>query len=172
MITTAIISGILGAFTAAVPKAFEYAEKKLSFQQEMQIRQLEAATRREEQEFALKAKAVEAQAKMEESYYGAVAQVDENARAYANEVYSQLTKPTGYAFLDAVNAAIRPFVTVVMTLLFFVGLVSWMYGIGNVNAQFGAALGASFIEAMTGIWFFVYGARQVQKPGSLLPTLR
>lgn len=167
MFTTAIVSGILGAVTAAIPKAFEYADKKLTFQQEMQIRKMEAELRKEEQQFALQAKTVEAQAKIEESYYSAVATVDQNAREHAEALFAQLTKPTGYRILDALNAAIRPLLTISMTLLFFIGLYSWMFGIGAVNDEFGKALGASFVSCVEGIWFFVFGARQVIKPGTL-----
>lgn len=163
---TGIITTILGALSAAIPKGFEYAEKKMSFQQELAIRKMEAEAREKEQAFALQAETIKAQAKMEESYYGAVATVDANARQYAEELFSQLVKPTGYAFLDMLNAAIRPFVTIIMMGLFITALVSWMYGIGAVNDEFGKSMGVLFATCVEGIIFFVFGARQVQKLSS------
>jgi hypothetical protein len=165
---TAIISGILGIVSASIPKAFDLAEKKLTFAQEMAIRKMEAEAREKEQQFALQAKAFEAQAKMEESYYEAVAKVDANAREHAEQLFAQLVKPSGYAFLDALNAAIRPLTTVIMLSLFVTALVSWMYGVGAVNDEFGKQMGALFYTCVEGIIFFVFGARQVQKPGTLL----
>ncbi len=168
---TGFITMILGALSAAIPKAFDFADKKMTFQQELAIRKMEADSREKEQAFALQAQTVQAQAKMEESYFGAVAQVDENARKYADEVFGQLVKPTGFQFLDMLNAAIRPFTTIVMLGLFVVALVSWMYGVGTINDEFGKAMGLLFGTCVEGILFFVWGAREVKQPGSTLKLL-
>lgn len=161
---TGIVSAIIGALSAAIPKAFEFADKKMTFSQELAIRKMEAEAREKEQAFMLQSQAIVAQGKMEETYYGAVAQIDENQRAYVNEVLGQLTKPTGYAFLDAVNAAIRPFVTIVLMGLFVIALMSWMYGYGSINEEFGKSMGTLFATSVEGILFFVFGARTVHKP--------
>lgn len=165
---TGIVSMILGMVSAAIPKAFDYADKKLTFAQEMKIREFEAQARTREQEFALKAETLKADAKMQESYYEAVASEGQAAREQLAEALSQLVKPTGYVVLDAFNAAIRPLTTIFLLVLFGLGLVSWMFGVGSVNDEFGKQLGALFAFALECVLFFVFGARQVAKPPAFL----
>ena len=165
---TGIITAVLGALSAAIPKAFEVVDKKMTFSQELAIRKMEAEAREKEQAFAIQAQTIQAQAKMEESYYGALTQVDLNARQYAEELLSQLVKPTGYALLDMLNAAIRPFTTIVMLGLCFTARVWSMYGFGAVNDEFGKQMGVLFATCVEGIIFFVFGARQVNKPGNIV----
>lgn len=165
---TGIVSMILGMVSAAIPKAFDYADKKLTFAQEMKIREFEAQARAREQEFALKAETLKADAKMQESYYEAVASEGQAAREQLAEALSQLVKPTGYAILDALNAAIRPLTTIFLLVLFGLGLVSWMFGVGAVNDEFGKQLGALFAFSLECVLFFVFAARQVAKPPSFL----
>lgn len=162
-----LISMLLGMVSAAIPKAFDLADKKLTFAQEMKIREHEAMIRLREQEFALKAQTVQADAKINESYYEAVQAEAEASRQLMMQQIADMTKPTGYAFLDALNAAIRPLTTVFFLVLFGLGLVSWMFGVGTVNDEFGKSLGALFAFSVECVLFFIFGARQVQKPAQI-----
>ena len=165
---TGIVSMLLGMVSAAIPKAFDYAEKRLTFAQEMKIREHEAQLRIREQEFALKAQTVAADAKMQESFYDAVAAENQAAREQLAEALAQIVKPTGYVIIDALNAAIRPVTTVFLLLMFALALVSWMFGVGSVNAEFGKQLGTLFAFSVECVLFFIFGARQVAKPPAFL----
>ncbi len=159
-----LVSMLLGMASAAIPKAFDLAEKKMTFAQEMKIREHEAAMRQREQEFALKTENARADAKIQEGYYEAVSQEAQAAREELVAHLEAMTKPTGYAVLDFVNAALRPVVAVFLTVMFGLGLVSWMYGIGAINDEFGKQLGALFAFSVECVLFFIFGARQVAKP--------
>ena len=162
-----LIATILGGLTAAIPKAFELFEKKLSFAQEMKIREHEANMRREEQEFQIKAKTMEGMAKIEESYYNAVSAEGQASREMLAEHLAQLTKPTGYVTFDRMNAMMRPFTMYFFLVMFGIAFVSWLFGLANIEPEFGKALGSSFMFAFESVIFFVFGARQVAKPGSI-----
>lgn len=164
---TAIISSIIGVFSAIIPKGFEYVDKRMTFQQELAIRKMEAEAREKEQAFALSAQSIAAQAKMEESYFGAVAAVDLNAHQYAEQSAAILTKPTGYKLLDVLNAAMRPLITIFIMGLFAVALTSWMFGVGAINADFGREMGVLFGSCVEAVIFFVFGRSAVRQPKSL-----
>ncbi len=155
---------ILGMVSSAIPKAFDLAEKKLTFAQEMEIRKHEAAMREREQRFAVETANLQAQVKIEEGYYEALRAENDAAREQLVEHISSLTRPSGYAFIDALNAFIRPATMVFFLVLFAIGLVSWMFGVATVNDEFGKQLGALFAFSVECTLFFLFGARQVSKP--------
>lgn len=165
---SAIISGLLGAFTAGIPKAFELFEKKMTFAQEMKIREFEAKTRADEHAMQIKLQSVVAQGKVDEGYYEAVAA--ENTAFHENiaDHLAAISKPTGYASIDLLNALVRPLTAYFMLAMFAVGLVSWFFGVATVNGAFGAQLGSLFITSFEFVFGFYFGARAVTKPHALL----
>lgn len=162
---TGIISAVIGALSAVIPKGFEYADKKMTFAQELAIRKMEAEAREKEQRFALEAKAFEAQAKIEDSYYDAVKASEEAYALTVDERLAQITKPTGYALLDMLNAAIRPVVSLLIMGLFAVAVVSFMFGFAAMNPEFGREMGTMFAMCVEAVVYYVFGRSAVRMPG-------
>lgn len=167
-ITASILSGLLGAFTAGIPKAFELFDKKMTFAQEMKVREFEAKARAADYEMQIKLQTTAALGKVEESYYEAAAA---EAKAFHEGIAAHLeaiSKPSGYAAIDFMNALVRPLTAFFMLTMFAVGLVSWFFGLLAVNTAFGAQLGGLFVTAFEFVFGFYFGARAVARPGSTL----
>ena len=168
VILSTILSGLLGAFTAGIPKAFELFEKKQTFAQEMKVREFEAASRREDYEQQVKLATTAAMAKVEESYYEATASENKAFHEGIAAHLEAISKPTGYAAIDALNAMVRPLTAYLLLTMLAVGLVSWMFGLMAINDAFGAQLGVLFTTAFEFVFGFYFGARAVSRPGATL----
>lgn len=103
-----LVSGLIGLFGGAMPRFFEIFEKKMSFAQELKIRELDFKNRMQEHAMQLELAKANISAKIDESLLDAFREeVIANAQATL-AVEASMNKPTGFAIIDFMNAIIRP----------------------------------------------------------------
>ncbi len=157
---SALISTVLGLFGGSLPKLFELFEKKMSFAQELKIREWDLKARMQEHEMQLKLAQANISGKIDEALVDAFrAEVQANA-ATMLEVIQQTSKPTGWAALDFINSAIRPFFFMGTTLLFLSLIVAYAYADPKLFAE---AMVPLFTLAIEGSLGWVVGQRTAAK---------
>lgn len=157
---TAFISALTGLFSGSIPKIFELFEKKMSFAQELKIREIEQKNRMQDLEMQVRLAQVGASAKIEEATLEAVrAEIEANAQM-TMAVMEQQNKPTGYALLDAINAAIRPFFFVGVLGLFLIIILQVML---TTPEAMTAQAATQFWIAVEGVAGWVAGYRSSAK---------
>jgi hypothetical protein len=111
MIST-LIGSIIGLFTRALPEIFKFLDKKNERKQELEIL-------KQQTEYA---KILHSQ-KIEEIKTTAQAEADiEAIKAIASMSNKQLEK-TGFTWVDTLNAAIRPIITIQWVILLYPGVI-------------------------------------------------
>lgn len=157
---TAFISALTGLFSGSIPKIFELFEKKMSFAQELKIREIEQKNRMQDLEMQVRLAQVGASAKIEEATLEAVrAEIEANAQMTMAVMEAQ-AKPTGYALIDAINAAIRPFFFVGVLALFLIIILQVML---TTPEAMTAQAAAQFWVAVEGVAGWVAGYRSSAK---------
>jgi len=157
----ALISALTGMLGGSIPKIFEIVDRRLNFAQEVKIRELEEKFRQSEHERQVKMAELSASAKIEESYYEAVkAEVAANAQTMV-EAMRSWTEPTQYAWLNALNASLRPFFFLTTILLFFAVIAQVLL---TTPEALSAQAASQFWIACEGVIGWICGYRSVIKP--------
>lgn len=151
-----IINTIVGALTGVFPKAMDLFGKGMDYKQELKIREMEYKFREIDGRLAIERAKAEANGKVEESYYEAVAaQAAADKEAFL-EAVKQSTQPTGFWLADFMNTHARPFTVWGSVILCFVTIILWMLGSTVVNEKFALAMAESFgilLESSVGYLF-------------------
>lgn len=143
----AFISAITGLLGGSVPRIFDMFEKRMTFQQELQIRQAELTMRKAETESQLALAKAQIDGKIQETYYQAAAeQFKADAQAFL-EVQATMSRPTGIGWIDKLNASMRP-------LMFFATMVLFACIVVQVAVTTPEAMAA---QAATQFWMMVEG---------------
>lgn len=145
MIAT-LIGSIIGLFTRALPEVFKYLNRKNEMKQELEI--LKQQTEH--------AKILGAQKMQEIQAQGDVDRDIEAMKAIASMSNKQLEK-TGFTWVDTLNAAIRPIITIQWVVLLYPAVIitTFVLMICNIEVVTPSdilyALDAAFGEAEKGI---------------------
>lgn len=156
-----LLSALAGAFGGSLPKIFDFFFTRLSYSQELKIRELEFKYREQEHRMQLELADRNLSAKIQESYYAAAAEEVKANAAMTLEAMQEWSKPTGYAILDTLNAAIRPVFFVSTLSLFCCMVVSLVWADPTLFASRMAEL---FSFAVEGVLGWVVGYRAAIKP--------
>ena len=161
----ALVSALTGLFSGSVPKIFDMFQKSQDFKHELKVREMEMRFRREEQEMQIALAEKGISGKIEESYYEALkAEVIANGQMMV-EMERQRTAPTGYWFIDMVNAAVRPTFFMTTLILFFIVIIQFIVTTPEALAAQAATQFWIAVEAAMG---FVAGYRSIVKPPRIL----
>ncbi len=161
---TALISTLLGFFGGVLPDVLK------------EVRDSRAATReiaflREQHAMQIERAKFEAGAKLREAEAGVVAEEMRATREHLTAIIEAQARPTGIAWIDGLNATLRPVAAIFILVLFlvtaggFVHAVLGQYLAGEIKDAkvmaetiWGSLVGFS-IEAVLG---FLFGARQAR----------
>lgn len=148
---TALVSAVTGLLSGVVPDVMKEIKDTRAHSREIEFLRLN-------NELALQRATAEAGAKIEEaSSKSMVAEIEANERQF-QALMSQAMAPTGIGWIDGLNAAIRPMTSVILMLLFAVGIVAYTFGIAN-NDAFGAQMTVLFGESITAVMGYMFGFR-------------
>jgi hypothetical protein len=148
---TALISAFAGLVSGVVPDVMKEIKDTRAHSREIQFLELN-------QKLALERSAHETSVKIEDARAKqAVAEIEAGEKQF-QVLMAQAMQPTGIAWVDGLNAAIRPVTTIVFLVLFAVGLVAYTFGF-STNDAFGAQMTALFGEAITAVMGYMFGFR-------------
>lgn len=156
---TALISAITGLFSGSLPKIFDLISKRQDNKHELEIRKQERETLQLNHTLALERVKAEAAVKMDETYYQAVAEEAKASREQLVEMIKQSFAPSGVAWIDAMNAAVRPISAMVILGMFVIAVLSFMFGVSAVNADFAQSMAGLFSMSVEAVFGFIFGYR-------------
>lgn len=148
---TALISAVTGLLSGVVPDVMKEIKDTRAHKREVEFLQIN-------QKLALERAQHEASVKIEEARSReAVAEIEANEKQF-QAMMAQAMQPTGVAWVDTLNAAIRPLTSIIFLILFAGGLVAYTFGI-TANDAFGATMTGLFGEAVTAVLGYMFGFR-------------
>lgn len=152
---TALVSAIAGLFSAAAPEILKEVRDTRAHGRELEFLQIN-------QKLALERAQWEASIKIEEQRSHAVVADIQSQEQNFEALMRQAMTPIGVAWVDSLNAVVRPLTAVVFMLLFAVGVLAFIFGFGADNAGFGTAMSGLFSEAIQATLGFMFGSRAIR----------
>jgi len=156
----ALISSFFGLFGGSLPKVFELFEKKMSFAQELKIRQMEYDSRAQEHRLQLELAERNISGKIDEAQLDIIKQEVISNMQGMMAVIAESAKPSGIWWIDTLNAAIRPVFFTAVLILFLITCAAYVFAEPALFAKEMVALYAFAIEGTLGV---VVGQRLAAK---------
>lgn len=161
---TGLISAILGLISGALPKVLDEVRDTRAHDREIEFLKLQ-------NQLQLARDAANSDSRMREAEQGVIAEEVRATREQLSAIIEAQGRPTGNAFIDGLNAVIRPAIAVgIMALFFWVAVVyitgvMQQYNAGHIgvdmlaNAIWGSMVG----EGILATFGFVFGYRSTAK---------
>ncbi|HXF55648.1 MAG TPA: hypothetical protein VNK52_16160 [Hyphomicrobiaceae bacterium] len=151
-----IIATVGGWIGGAMPDVLRAVLGHFDHRREVELRRLDAEAKAAELQAARELAAAEAQGKAAVEYWRMMAeQVRADRAAFAAALKAQ-SAPTGFTWIDTLNAAVRPVSAVTTLLVFFAVVVS--VAVSGTTPEFAQQMTGLFgllVELVVG-WFFGY----------------
>lgn len=152
---TALISAIAGLFSATLPEVLREVKDTRAHSREIEFLQIN-------QKLALERAAYETSIKIEEAHAtSVVAEIQADEKNF-DALMRQAMTPIGIGWIDGLNAAVRPITAIVFMVLFAVGVLTFLFGIGAHDAGFATTMSGLFSEAIQATLGFMFGSRAIK----------
>lgn len=163
---TALISAVLGLVSGALPKVLDEVRDSRGHRREIEFLKLQ-------HDLQMARETANVDAKMREAEQSVVAEEIRATREQLSAIIETQGKPTGVAWIDGLNALLRPAVSIGIMALFFWVSVAYVDGVmaeylaGKItaNALADVVWGSLVGEGILATFGFIFGYRSVAKRG-------